>query len=422
MANRKRKNNQRSGVTPPPAKRITNAIMDGKTPSTIVVVPTSNQYEVLGKDASEIVVQKTKKEKVPPITATGVTREQVRKAMETLQLSDYTIKPLRQGFHIYCGSVASHTKVREALKESKVGFYSHDLPDDNFYKVVLTGLHRMDPEDLRKELELLEVKPVDIKIINPKSPRYADHVNYILFFKRNTVKLQSLQQIKAVCYTVVKWEAYRRAGRGITQCSKCQRPGHGGRHCNMAPRCVYCAGEHESAKCSLYLAALGEASPSSPNSTTPVQVNVPAKCANCEGLHFASDPQCPVKKRYEENRRRSNTRNNVAQPRQHVGPRSEDFKYELPNLRQQGDRGAASRLQMDQPTTSYAQQVSGAAFPSPPPHSLSFNQNPFSIEEIMSLTSDVLSSLGDLKSAPRTEVIKVVMQVSLKYLYNDSRR
>lgn len=64
----------------------------------------------------------------------------------------------------------------------------------------------MSTEDLKSELEVMEVEPDDIKIITPRSPRFTDHVNYILYFKKKTVKLQQLQQIKTVCFTMVKWE------------------------------------------------------------------------------------------------------------------------------------------------------------------------------------------------------------------------
>lgn len=46
-------------------------------------------------------------------------------------------------------------------------------------------------------------------------------------------------------------------------------------------------------------------------------------------------------------------------------------------------------------------------------------ESPFSFEEMMSLTSDILNSLRDVKTASREDVIMAVMQISLKYLYNN---
>lgn len=61
----------------------------------------------------------------------------------------------------------------------------------------------MDLDNLRKELKKLGVEPADIKFIQP---RYQDYVNFILYFKRNTLKIEDLQEIQAIFYTMVKWE------------------------------------------------------------------------------------------------------------------------------------------------------------------------------------------------------------------------
>ncbi|KAJ6647613.1 hypothetical protein Bhyg_02836 [Pseudolycoriella hygida] len=51
-----------------------------------------------------------------------------------------------------------------------------------------------------------------IKIIAPKQARNSNHVNYIVYFKKGE-------------------EPYRIQRTGPTQCSRCQRPSHGARHC-----------------------------------------------------------------------------------------------------------------------------------------------------------------------------------------------
>lgn len=169
MGSRKRK--AKSEVTPPPQKKFTSIQNAGQAPSRVIITPMSNRYEILGEDSNEVVVNKPKKERVPPITISGMSREQLLQFLGAQQLTDYTIKPLKHGIHPYFTSTESHQKARDALKEKKVGFYSHDLPKDKFYKVVLSGLHKIDLQELRQELKTLNVDPADIKIIQPRSPR-----------------------------------------------------------------------------------------------------------------------------------------------------------------------------------------------------------------------------------------------------------
>lgn len=47
---------------------------------------------------------------------------------------------------------------------------------------------------------------------------------------------------------------------------------------------------------------------------------------------------------------------------------------------------------------------------------------PFSFEEMTSLTSDILNKLRNVKAASREDVIMLVMQILLKYLYNDGSK
>lgn len=422
MSNRKRK--QFSQVNPQPAKKVVTMLNSNQQSTKVVVTPISNQFDLLGDKPDEILLTTKKKEKVPPIMVNSASRQEIQKFMKEINVTDYSMKPLKSGVQIYCQSSASHGKVREELKKSNVGFYTHDLPEDKSFRVVLSGLHKMEIADLKTELKTQNVEPVDIKIISPRTPRYQDHVNYILYFKKNSVKLQDLQKIRTVCYTVVKWEPYRKIRNNITQCSRCQRPGHGGRHCNMPLKCVYCAEPHESNKCTLYLNAVALAKEATSEemkglNAPQLQVKVPAKCANCGGEHFASDPECLTKKKYEETRRKNSARNNHGRRNINPPPTEEDFRFVLPGTHsQEAFIGNHRTAQADQQaSTSWAQQVSGAASP---PDSLSMNTNPFSMEEILSLTSDVLSGLQNVRSASRSEVIRVVMQVSLKYLYNDS--
>ncbi|KAJ6640972.1 hypothetical protein Bhyg_05905, partial [Pseudolycoriella hygida] len=105
-----------------------------------------------------------------------------------------------------------------------------------------------------------------------------------------------------ICKTVVARQPYQKNRRGPTQCSRYQRPGHGSRHCHMAPRCEFCAEGHLSTNCpnlAKYKKQAAEVAVSTSNESTLLSVKMPAKCCNCEQTdHFATDPKCPMKPQY----------------------------------------------------------------------------------------------------------------------------
>lgn len=400
----------------------------GTTPITVNVTPTSNYYEPLQNNANDVVVAKEKKLRIPPITMFDISRNELHDSMKKLDIKDYDTKLLKYGIQVFCQSTESFNALNTALVTNKRQFYTHDLPSNQMYKVVLRGLHQLDPAELSTELNLHNVTPASIKVITPKNARYASHVNYILYFKKGEMKLDDLRKnVRSLFHTIVTWEAYRNNRTGPTQCTRCQRPGHGARHCHMSPRCEFCADGHESKTCPRFEEIQRKAQEASTNGGTSIDVVVAAKCCNCnENGHFSSDPACPKKKIYAERRMKRST--NGKKPRQ---PLAQFDRDDFPSLHENAPTPshvpAGNR-------ESYAQQVKFAQQKVNPPNNLNkfvYNHDsnnlskieaPFSFEEMMSLTSDVLNSLRNVKTASREDVIMTVMQISIKYLFKDGSK
>lgn len=278
----------------------------------------------------------------------------------------------------------------------------------------------MSIEELKDELKTVNIFPEDIKIIEPKKSRYHEHVNYIIFLKRGSIAFKSLKDVKVICHTVVRWDHYRRRQRGPTQCTVCLRPGHGSRNCNMAPRCLYCSEGHLSSNCPKYLDIVNSTNPTD----DPVEVVFPAKCVLCDGDHFATDRSCPAKKDYVESRKKMALKNrkDVKKPA-NLGLK--DFGYNLDGV-QVRDYNLNPFVVPAGPTL-YSQQVkrvSGAAgnYLLKPSHTISHIDQPFSFDELMSLTSDIFNSLRDIRTSSREDVIRTIMEISFKYLFNDDTR
>lgn len=216
----------------------------------------------------------------------------------------------------------------------------------------------------------------------------------------------------------MNWEPYRHRG-GVVQCSRCQRPGHGVKYCQMPPRCAFCGGEHESKDCPTTHSAAVSAAGTSQGS---VRVPTPAKCCNCDSVgHFATDPNCPKRLAYIKSRQR---RTNVVHqhkepnnwpPTPHYHPNGPPFAGIVSN--------PGSHLSpLGNPCPPGFSSHFDSSRPSGAPHSSSnLNENPFSIEELSAIMMDIINSLRNVQFMPRHVAFKAVLDMAVKYLYKNGK-
>lgn len=398
----------------------------------VALVPTSNGFDGLNDndDGDEIIMNVSpgpKKIRIPPITVFNMSRQQIADWLKTQEITNYSIKNLRHATHLYCATAEDFKKVRAKMIEEKLNSYSHDLKDEKIFRVALKGLHRMETKDLCDELKSLNLDPVDIRTINPKNPRYSNDVVYIVSFKPGTLKFRDLLSRRVVCHTIVQWDPYRRK-EGIIQCSRCQRPGHGARNCNMPARCCFCGGDYESLKCQSTQKRLQSAMDTGDTQdSNSMEVNVPAKCCNCniEG-HFASDPRCPKKIAYANSRRARGTGRGTDEARAKTGIPTMRISPNGPTFAEVLKQGSGSSGHSSKNVSSSGSHFhSGSAGPfgtlrsQSGPSGPSGNEEPFSMEEISAMTFDIISSLRDVRHLPRYDAFMAIMNISFKYLYRD---
>lgn len=287
----------------------------------------------------------------------------------------------------------------------KRDYYTHELPSEKTYKVVLKGLHKMEINELLSELQAAHITPLQIKPITSDNPN-NDYCIYILSFQKKITDLKQLRQTKCLFHTIIKWESYRPRRTGPIQCNRCNRYGHGEKNCNMPYRCKYCAENHNSQNC--------------PKLANNEQNNMAlVKCCNCDGNHLASDASCPRRAQYSDSRRKlaNEGRTNKIRNFQLI---NHDFP-QLPGNQEkthtQMNVGPQTKL-FSSIIHSSGDQQNLPSFTFPNFNSSQKNNSPFSCEEIISLTSDILNHLQNFNSISREEVIVSVMQISLKYLFN----
>lgn len=422
-----------------PASKIFQETVGNNAIEVTCVPSTSGTAKIMTK-SGEMLMKKSSVEpktpRIPPITISGKSREDIFKLMTELKVKNFTIRNCTHVIQLFCGTINDFDNVKKFLGQKDVNYFSHDAPNIKSYCVVLKGLHLVEADELKEELIAQQLKPLDrelkapilnpqeIKPLIPRNARYAKHANYLVKFAPGEIKLAHLMQIRHLLHTEVRWETYKKRKAGPIHCIRCQRPGHGARNCHMPPRCDYCAGTHVTEDCPTRTEVRQELQGASTSLalTEGITAHIPSKCCNCnvEG-HFASDSKCPKKIKYAEARKISSNKSRTS-AKKHVP--IIDFES-FPPL--QSKRTEKPPITPVYTRASYAEQTKLHAAGKPSNYSQNScpsgtfvkNDNPFTAEEIISLTSDILSQLHNVKNASREEVIHAIMSISIKYLYHD---
>lgn len=407
-------------------------------PSGSFFIETSNKYQPLAGNSNEIILpkhqqQQVKKEKVPPIVTTTLQRKDIIEKLKSLEISTFSIKNTSIGIYINVDSAANHLKFRQHLDEKKVAYFSHDLPGDKQIKMVLRDLGLMDINELKLELEALGLKPAEIKVIKPKHERYAEHVNYIVFFNHDQYDSKKLYQTNRINYTSVRWEKYRSSYQGPTQCRRCLQFGHGTRNCKLDPHCQYCTESHLSEDCEKIGKEIDaiqsqEAMETGTEPSQPKKIVFAPKCFNCGGDHVALSDKCKKRAEYTTLQKSISQRNRQPQKRGYISA-SDDF----PALKSSNGvalRGATSSRQAQQPRAAQQPRQTRPSFPNISFSSILSNSNSysnpnndpttelFSYDEIINVVTDIITGLSGCKS--KLEQFQVITSLTFKYVYGQS--
>lgn len=341
--------------------------------------------------------------RTPPITVIGKTRREVLDMCKSAgaKEDDVILKQTTVGINIYVSKRDNFTLLRDSIKQSS-NCFTHELPDEKHTKIVLKGLFRMEIADLLAELESKQIKPVDVKYISPKRPKFDDQMNYLLFFKKGEMTLNDLKKCRSLCYLKVEWEFYIPKKFGPTQCHRCQMFGHGSRHCSLPVRCLYDGESHETHQCPSVQDGL-------------MHPEFTPKCANCGGCHFANHPTCVKLQQYlqvqEALNDKNSHRNRSRQPVNRV-PDLTNFPA-LPQPQRNNNAGQSTI-----PVSTNSQW--GSAMPT---QSTSFNPTGgsrrtdlFKGPELIQIAQEVITSLG--RCSTPDEQYMTIVNLAVRFLYN----
>lgn len=173
-----------------------------------------------------------------------------------------------QGVSFFPKTSDDYRAIVKILDERKYPYHSFCPPEQRLLRVLFRGvLDQFTVEEIKDELVLMGFNPRHIKRWTDKSgnpiplvqigvPREERKIFDVEFFLDHRVKVQALK------------------GNGqVVQCFNCQLFGHSATHCKAPPKCVKCAGDHESRACTK-------------------DKKSPAKCSNCAKSHTANFSRC----------------------------------------------------------------------------------------------------------------------------------
>jgi hypothetical protein len=255
-------------------------------------IPTTNAFSSLQQDAeeaqssSQVAPQQLKKERVPTITIKWniqLVKDQLQRA--NFRGDQYQIKLTSIGTVVKFSTVKDYQLFLKRCIDHQVPHFTHALASSKPVRFVLLGLPNLPLDDIATELASYKITPDEIKKTPVRNTRYEDHTNYLLYFQKGVVTLNQLRQIKSINSVIVRWMFYDSKRHGPTQCRKCQMWGHGSSNCHLSPKCVKCAGDHNTTDCTF--SKKGEKVPQEQ-----------LKCANCHQQHSANFGGCERKKQY----------------------------------------------------------------------------------------------------------------------------
>lgn len=192
----------------------------------------------------------------------------------TFSIRDYNDKSST----IHAKEKAVFDNIKQLLQDSKIQFFTYTQRDNKPKSLIIKGITGIFTEDyILEEINEHVNDKNKVKKVSKYhySKKYPQRYFYLVQIQ-NGSPTKDITNIKQLAYQDIKWDQLRK--KKIFQCKNCQRIGHASVNCQMAYRCVKCAGSHGPNKC-------------------PLDKNVNKdllKCANCNQTgHPASYQGCP---------------------------------------------------------------------------------------------------------------------------------
>jgi hypothetical protein len=194
----------------------------------------------------------SKPSKPPPITIIDSNINQIIAEFNVLKLEkeDFEFSMSQAGIKIFTKNKEKYDLIKNHLLQSNKRFYTHALREDQKIKIVLYGLPDMDLGEAKNLLSENNIAPCDIKKMTIKNKKFSGQCHYLLYFtKSRNIRIADVRKVRSLNCCIVKWQYYSKNNAGPTQCSNCQKYGHGANNCFLKPVCLKFSESHKTSEC-----------------------------------------------------------------------------------------------------------------------------------------------------------------------------
>lgn len=338
-----------------------------------------------------------KKVYYPPITVMDLNINEVFIELNKLNLKNnesVQTKLTQHGIKVLTSDLENFKIIKEEFQKRNIKFYTHCLKEDQKTKIVLYGLPDMEPIHVKTELEKHNVFPEDVKKLKIKSQKYISQCHYLLYFiKSKKVQIADLRKVKALFSIVVKWQYYSKHNSSPTQCSNCQKFGHGNQNCFLKAKCLKCGEDHQTNNC-IYNVSTSD------HTLKPSIPKEKVKCANCNHQHTANYSKCTNRLEYLEYLNKLRQNNRIKSNKNSYGFVNSPELYNLNFPAFSGENG--------KPTNNNSWQNKN------PQNSKSNDM--FTPAECMDIFNEFVNKLRSCKT--KEDQIKIIGEITFKYLLN----
>lgn len=196
--------------------------------------------------------------------------ETVRDLLSKADVRNYTGKVWADYIRFRANCHETYNQMLNVFDRNKIKYYTYTPRDQKRYRVVIRGVPASIPVDLIKQYLVQQKYPVlDVSRMHINKNKHPIDLILVSLTKKD-IRIRSMGSLFG--HNIIIERPHIAAGH--PQCHRCQQYGHSQRHCRMPPRCVKCAGDHMTRRCTK-------------------TKEEPPKCSNCYGEHTANFKDCP---------------------------------------------------------------------------------------------------------------------------------
>jgi hypothetical protein len=236
------------------------------------------------------VAEKPKEPKIPTIKCHGITSwvPLAEKLTAALVVPPRCSLTGQNSANIVCSSVRDFLAAKKILTEAGLEYNTYQLPQDRRPEYCLRNIFNNVPAPaIQQALEREGFRVFSVSQLSTTRPTKADRdrglttapkkrltpVYHVIL--ENVPQPSNILNLEYLLAVRVKITNFTKS-KSVLQCHKCQGFGHSKNYCNIRPRCVKCAGSHETTECQ--------------------KTDRLARCVNCGGDHPANYRGCPAYK------------------------------------------------------------------------------------------------------------------------------